>query len=113
MNQLASAALFALVVEDRPEDFDLVAYELRRSGFDYRCIRVETEADYVAQLQAWPDVILSDYSAPGFDALRSLQLMQEEGLDVPFIVLSGTVDEETLVECMKRGAADYLLKDRL
>ena len=96
-----------------PEDFDLVAHELRRAGFDYRCLRVETEADYVAQQQARPDIILSDYSAPGFDALRALQLMQEQGLDIPFIVLSGTVDEEMLVECMKRGAADYLLKDRL
>lgn len=106
-------ALFALVVEDRQEDFDLIAMELRRSGFISRCLRVETEAEYVAQLQANPDIILADYSLPGFDALWALKLMQDTGLDIPFIVLTGVVSEETVVECMKRGAADYLLKDRL
>src|SRR5579862_4287376 len=106
-------ALSVLVVEDRPEDFELVAHELRRAGFKSRCERVETEAEYVARLEALPDLILADYSLPEFDALRALRLMQERNLDIPFIVLTGAVNEETVVECMKRGAADYLLKDRL
>ncbi len=65
------------------------------------------------QLQAAPDIILADYVLPGFDALGALRLLQESGLDIPFIVLTGAVSEETVVECMKRGAADYLIKDRL
>jgi PAS domain S-box-containing protein len=113
MELVVPDGLFALVVEDKQEDFELIAVELRRFGFVSRCVRVETEADYLAHLQTKPDVILSDYSLPGFDALRALKLMQNGGLDIPFIVLTGRVSEETVVECMKRGAADYLLKDRL
>jgi len=61
-----------------------------------------------------PDIILMDYLlGAGFDALRGLEILRESGLDIPAIVLTGMVREETIVECMKRGAADYLLKDRL
>ncbi len=109
----AHRELFALVVEDREADFELITHELRRAGFKLRCVHVETEAEYLAQLDAGPDIILSDYALPGFDALRALELGQERGLDIPFIVLTGAVSEETVVECMKRGASDYLLKDRL
>ncbi|MBI4841866.1 MAG: GAF domain-containing protein, partial [candidate division NC10 bacterium] len=59
------------------------------------------------------DIILADYSLPQFDALRALRLLQERGLDIPFIVVTGSIGEEMAVECIKRGAADYLLKDRL
>jgi len=84
------------VVEDSRKDFELLAAELRRSGFISKCLQVETEAEYVAQLKAKPDVILADYSLPAFDALGALQLMQEAGLDIPFIVLTGAVSEETV-----------------
>ena len=108
MAPLVPEGLFALVVEDRQEDFDLVAMELRRSGFISRCLRVETEAEYVAQLEAKPDIILSDYSLPGFDALRALKLMQDAGLDIPFIVLTGAVSEETAreIDCEVRRLID-------
>src|SRR6266478_3279578 len=105
--------LFVLILEDRREDFEIAAHELRRAGFDARCRRVETEEEFRIQLQAAPDVILSDYVLPGFDALGGLRVLRESGLDIPFIVLTGAVSEETVVECMKRGAFDYLLKDRL
>src|SRR5258708_667724 len=105
--------LFVLILEDRREDFEIAAHALRRAGFDARCQRVETEEEFRTQLLAAPDVILSDYVLPGFDALGALRLLQESGLDIPFIVLTGAVSEETVVECMKRGAADYLIKDRL
>ena len=59
------------------------------------------------------DVILSDYSMPQFDGPRALRLLQERGLDVPFILVSGTVGEDTAVAAMKEGANDYLIKDRL
>ena len=105
--------LFVLILEDRREDFEIAAHELRRAGFDARCQRVETEEEFRTQLQAAPDIILSDYVLPGFDALGALKILQESGLDIPFIVLTGAVSEGTVVECMKRGASDYLLKDRL
>ena len=105
--------LFVLVVEDLAGDFDLVMSELRRNGFEARCKRVETEEQYRAQLKAGPDVILADYVLPQFNALRALKVLGESGLDIPLIVLTGVVSEERVVECMKQGAADYLLKDRL
>jgi signal transduction histidine kinase len=109
----ASNPLFVLILEDHPADFDLVVHELRRFGLEARCQRTETEAEYLLQLQAGPDIILADYMVAGFDALRALRLLQESGLVIPFIVLTGAVSEDTVVECMRRGAADYLLKDRI
>jgi two-component system NtrC family sensor kinase len=108
-----SEPLSVLVVEDEAADFDIVVRGLQRTGIHARCQRVDTEEEYRSQLQALPDVILSDYSLPSFGALRALQLLGESGLDIPFIILTGTASEETVVECMKRGAADYLLKDRM
>ena len=105
--------LFSLIVEDKSGDFDLVVHELKRAGLATRCQRVETEAEYRAHLQSEPDFILADYSLPQFNGPRALELLQQSGLDTPLIVLTGTVGEDTVVECMKRGAADYLLKDRL
>ncbi|MDY7077771.1 MAG: histidine kinase [Chloroflexota bacterium] len=111
--------LRVLILEDRPADAKLMLRELHQAGFepDWEC--AETEADYVAalrrgtQLYETFDVILADYSLPQFDALRALHLLREYGLDIPFIVITGSVSEEVAVECMKQGAADYLLKDRL
>ena len=74
---------------------------------------METEAAYLAHLdQSW-DVILADYHLPQFDALRALRHMQECELAVPFIIVSGNLGEEMAVQCVKQGATDYLLKDRL
>ncbi|MBD1880647.1 EAL domain-containing protein [Coleofasciculus sp. FACHB-T130] len=108
-----SAPLQILLLEDSLADAELTLHELRLAGFKPDWQRVETEADYLAQLHPGIELILADYSLPQFDALRALQLLQERGLDIPFIVITGTVSEEVVVECMKQGAADYLLKDRL
>jgi len=108
-----SIPLSVLILEDRSADAALMLHELRRAGFDPAWQRVETDADYLAQLHADLDVILADYSLPQFDALRALRLLQERGLDIPFIIVSGTIGEELAVSAMKEGAADYLLKDRL
>ena len=107
------AHLNLLFLEDSSNDAALVLHELRRAGFDPHAARVETEPDYLAQLDPALDLILADYSLPQFDALRALHLLRERGLDIPFIVISGSISEEVAVECMKQGAADYLLKDRL
>lgn len=106
-------ALRVLVLEDQPADAELTVHELRRAGLELDWQRVETESDYLAQLDTAPDIVLADYSLPQFGAVRALRLMQERGLDIPFIVVTGTVGEEVAVECIKEGAADYLLKDRL
>jgi two-component sensor histidine kinase len=105
--------LRALILEDRTADADLMVHELNRAGFDLKWQRVETKPDYLARLDPVPDVILADYSLPLFNAPTALRLLQERGLDVPFLVVTGSLSQEVAVECMKQGAADYLLKDRL
>ena len=102
-----------LLVEDNPADTELVLRELRRSGFEPSWQRVETEAEYLAKLKPGLDIILSDFKMPQFDGLRALRLLLEQKLDIPFIIVSGTIGEETAVEAIKLGATDYLLKDRL
>ena len=108
-----TAPLRVLILEDRPSDAELVIHELQRAGFDLEWKRVDTEADYRASLELAWDVILADYSIPQFNAPQALDIAQARGLDTPIIIISGTVGEEVAVECIKLGAADYLLKDRL
>ena len=105
--------LRVLILEDNSDDAELLVRRLRQAGFSCDWQRVETEAAYQAQLSPQLDLILADYSLPQYDALRALRHLQACGLDVPFIVITGMLGEEAAVECMKRGAADYLLKDRL
>jgi diguanylate cyclase (GGDEF)-like protein len=102
-----------LLLEDSLNDAELTLDVLREGGFELACRRVDSKADYLRALDQLPDVILSDFSMPQFTARDALQLLQERGLDIPFIVVSGCIGEEMAVECMRAGATDYLLKDRL
>lgn len=102
-----------LIAEDSTDDVDLIVAELRRAGFDPTWKRVDTEPDFRAGLKQRPDVVLADYSMPQFDGLRAAQITRDSGMDIPFILISGTVGEEVAVEAMKRGADDYFLKDRI
>lgn len=102
-----------LIVEDSPTDAELMVHELQQEGFAVRWERVQTEADFLARLNPPPDVIISDYSMPQFTGLKAVELLRQRGLDTPFILVSGSSGEEIAVEAMKRGATDYLLKDRI
>jgi len=105
--------LHALLVEDSPDDAELVAHELCRAGFDLTWDRVDTEAAYLALLEKSPAIILADYALPQFSGLRALELLQQRGLSIPFIMVSGTIGEEAAAAVVKQGAADYVLKSRL
>ncbi|MDZ4717402.1 MAG: PAS domain S-box protein [Roseiflexaceae bacterium] len=105
--------LHIIIVEDQPSDAELVLDELRKAGYAPVWRRVETEAEYLATLDPAFDLILADYSLPQFNALRALELLLAYGLDIPFIIVSGTIGEEVAVAAMRLGAADYLFKDRL
>lgn len=108
-----SSNVRVLILEDRPEDAELMIFELRRRQFDPEWRRADTESEFRVQLEWPPDVILADYNMPLLDAPRALELLREFSLDIPFIVVSGAIGEEVAVDMMRRGAADYLLKDRL
>jgi len=109
----AGTALRVLIVEDRSADAWLMVEALRHHGLEPEWWRVDTEVEYLARLEAGVDVILADYNLPQFDPRRALTLLQERGLDIPLIIVSGTISEEVAVACLKWGAADYLSKDRL
>jgi CheY-like chemotaxis protein len=106
--------LSVLLIEDYAADAELLVRQLRRGGYHLTSQRVETEeAMQAALVQRNWDVIICDYSLPGFSALAALKVLQRNGQDVPFIIVSGVVGEEAAVAAMKAGADDFLLKDRL
>jgi hypothetical protein len=103
-----------LIVEDSEDDAAMLLEELGRGGFEVVHVRVETaEAMRAALAEHTWDVVLSDYSMPAFSGINALKLLQETGIDIPLIIASGTIGEETAVEALKAGASDFLVKDRL
>jgi diguanylate cyclase (GGDEF)-like protein len=102
-----------LVLEDRPSDAKLALHELRRAGFELEAHVVDNEHAFVAALAEEPDIILADYKLPDFDAFKAIERLKSTGLDIPLIVVSGSIGEDVAVEAMHQGADDYLLKDRL
>ncbi len=103
-----------LIVEDSPNDAELILEKLHGAGIDAYSERVETAGQFEAALarRSW-DLVLSDFSLPGFSGLDALRSLRARGMDLPFLLISGTVGEETAVEAIHSGADDYLLKDRL
>jgi two-component system, NarL family, sensor histidine kinase UhpB len=103
-----------LLVEDSENDALLLQLAIERSGARCQCRRVETAAEMSVALQEqeW-DAIIADYVMPNFDGLAALAMMKERGLDLPFIIVSGHITEDTAVAAMKAGAHDYVMKDKL
>jgi len=108
-----SQTLRVLILDSSPADVELSVHALRRAGYDVEWIHVDDRDGYAAHLSDAIDVILADYALPQFNARQALQMAQERGLSVPFLVVSGTIGEDLAVEMMKQGADDYLSKDRL
>lgn len=108
-----SLRLRALILEDQPDDADLLVATLRVADYDVEWTRVDSEPDFVEGLKTDPDVVLADFRLPGFDALHALDILQKSGRDIPFILVSGTIGEELAVSVIHRGASDYVMKDRL
>ncbi|MDD5556123.1 MAG: response regulator [bacterium] len=106
--------LKVLIVEDSPDDAVLMLRELKRGGYDPDHERVDTPEGMAAALDGrqW-DVILSDYALPSFSAPKALECLHGRRLDIPFIIVSGSIGEEIAVEAMKAGAHDYFSKDNL
>src|ERR1700676_4219991 len=100
-----------LLVEDRAEDAELLLREMRLRGLDVISRRVETSAEYEAELTDFaPDLILSDYTLPRFDGMEALQIARLRLPDIPFIFVSGTIGEERAIRALKQGARGYVLQ---
>src|SRR5688572_3008849 len=105
--------LRVLIIEDSEEDTQLLLRDLRHGGYDVEFERVESaEAMQSALTQRTWDLILSDYSLPTFSAPQALEVLRASGLDVPFIIVSGTIGEEIAVAALKAGANDFLVKGK-
>jgi diguanylate cyclase (GGDEF)-like protein/PAS domain S-box-containing protein len=102
-----------LIIEDTPSDAELAADVLMNTWPQLEWRRVASEAEFREGLSWNPDAIIADYEVPGFGAVAALGVLHELGSEIPLIVFTGAVTEETVVRCMRLGAADYLLKDRL
>jgi PAS domain S-box-containing protein len=105
--------LRALIVEDDPDDAELMARELRLAGFETDWERVEREDDFIGSLDDSVQIVLCDSGLPEFDAFRALAILEERRHPAPLVIVSGSIGEDVAVEAMRRGAADYVLKDRL
>ena len=109
-----SDVLRVLIVEDLPTDAGINEREVRQVFPKSEFQVVETREDFLAALESfWPDIILSDYKLPHFDGLAALQLTLELAPDIPFIIITGSINEDTAVTCMKAGSWDYVLKEHI
>jgi len=103
-----------LFVEDNTADVDLSLREFKKAELEVHADVVQTAQEFVERLSAKAyDVVLADYRLPGWTGMDALELLRQQGKEIPFILVTGALGEEMAVECIKRGVADYILKDRL
>lgn len=114
MTKDSTAPLRFVLLEDDPNDAELIQLELARNGVAVEWRHVVSEPDFRDALATSnPDLVLADYTLPGFDGLAALRIALERAADVPFIFVSGSLGEERAIEALKSGATDYVLKDSL
>ena len=112
--QQTAGAIWALVLEDSPADAELCLCALRREGLEVSADIAQTPGEFRDFLRSKPyDVVLSDYNLLNWNALDAFKLLHEEGMDIPFVLVTGTIGDEAAVECVKNGISDYVLKDNL
>jgi signal transduction histidine kinase len=103
-----------LMLEDLQDDVGLIERTLTKQGITFVTMRVDTREEFTEALSAFvPDVILSDHALPQFNSLEALSICQKQEMNIPFILVTGTVSEEFAVNCLKQGADDYVLKSNM
>lgn len=106
--------LRALLIEDNQLDSELILRSLRSNGYEVASVVVQDEAAFTKALHAHhPEIVLADYNLPTWKGMEAVAVLHREGLDVPLILVSGALGDVTAVDCIKRGATDYVLKDGL
>jgi DNA-binding NtrC family response regulator len=106
--------LRAIIIDDSRDDAELLVYHLERSGYQLHWVRVQLAEDLEDALQRdeW-DIVFSDWSMPRFSAPAALEVLHRNGVDLPFIIISGTIGEDVAVEALRGGAHDFLAKGNL
>ena len=100
-----------LILEDVQDDVILIEHTLKKDGIPFEMMQVDSQETFINALHDFdPDVILSDHSLPQFNSMEALKICRKQGLDIPFILVTGTMSEEFAVRCLKEGADDYVLK---
>jgi len=103
-----------LVVEDNASDSELMLHALKAGGFESDAEVVQAPAEFADRIRTHKyDIVLADYRLPGWDGMETVTMLRQENLDVPVVLVSGALGELKAVECIKQGAADYVLKDNL
>ena len=103
-----------LMLEDLQDDVGLIERTLRKEGMSFSSKRVDSQEEFSSCLEHFqPDVILSDHALPQFNSLEALKICRKQAVNVPFILVTGTVSEEFAVSCLKQGADDYVLKSNM
>lgn len=106
--------LRVLFIEDSPEDVELCLHELRKAGFEVECDRVETPFELAERLgEGRYDLVLSDYRLPQWTGLDAFHTLEKMGVDLPLLLVTGTLGDELAVECLRKGVRDYVLKEKL
>src|SRR6266540_6239157 len=114
MHETMGTDLRILILEDVADDAELLQRELKREGVDFECRHVENREGFLTAMEEFlPDIILSDYSLPRFNGMDALLLARQRAPYTPVIIVTGSINEETAVNCMKAGAADYVLKEHV
>ena len=109
---LVAESLKVLIIEDNLDDCELLIRDLKKDGWDLYYRRIDTKKAMLEALKEPWDIIISDFTMPQFSGLAALETLHTTGLDIPFIIVSGTIGEEAAVEVMRAGASDYVLKSR-
>src|ERR1039458_2063831 len=103
-----------LFVEDVPSDAELMERELLNANINFVSKRVDTREHYSEALAIFsPDIIICDHSLPQFDSISAIEILKVTSLDIPFLMVTGSLSDENAVECLERGADDYVLKTNL
>ncbi len=111
---VSNEILRILFAEDLPSDAELAVMELRRGGLNFENIRVDSRKDFLTALEEFkPDIVISDYMMPSFNGLQALKDSRDHDPFMPFILFTGSTNEEIAVECMKAGASDYVIKEHM
>jgi len=109
-----SSKIRVLILEDEQFDVELIKRQLSKGGLDFESINVDNRVDFIRQLEEYqPNIVLADYKLPQFTGMDALEIVKQNRSEMPFVIVTGSIGEDAAVECLKAGAWDYIIKERI